>query len=57
MIRIGNKELAGAGIGKRSLAMIAKGGRVIWEAVSSCFGSGTWRGDRPWKGTDSWKNF
>ena len=24
----------------------------IWEAVSSCFGSGLWRAAKPWKGKD-----
>lgn len=28
---------------------------VIWEAVRSCFGSGVWKGDRPWLGKDAWK--
>lgn len=27
----------------------------IWEAVSSCFGSGLWRAAKPWKGKDKWK--
>lgn len=31
--------------------------RVVWQAISSCFGSGYWAGDMPWKGTDAWKGF
>lgn len=27
----------------------------IWEAISSCYGSGVWRGSKPWKGKDKWK--
>lgn len=27
----------------------------IWEAVSSCFGSGLWRAAKSWKGKDKWK--
>ncbi len=27
----------------------------IWEAISSCFGSGIWRPSKPWKGKDKWK--
>ena len=27
----------------------------IWEAVSSCFGSGLWRAAKPWKDKDKWK--
>ena len=28
----------------------------IYNAVRSCFGSGTWMGDKPWLGTDPWRN-
>ena len=27
----------------------------IWEAISSCFGSGKWRPQKPWRGKDKWK--
>lgn len=27
----------------------------IWEAVSSCYGSGLWRSAKPWRGKDKWK--
>lgn len=27
----------------------------IWEAISSCFGSGLWRPKKPWRGKDKWK--
>lgn len=27
----------------------------IWEAVSSCFGSGFWRSKYPWRNRDYWK--
>lgn len=28
----------------------------IWETISSCFGTGVWKPDRPWKGNDTWKH-
>lgn len=34
---------------RRMLMMAAK-------AIRSCFGSGVWRGDKPWIGTDKWKS-
>lgn len=30
--------------------------RTIYNAIRSCFGSGTWLGDKPWLGDDTWKN-
>jgi hypothetical protein len=30
--------------------------RTIYNAVKSFFGSGTWLGYKPWRGTDLWKN-
>jgi hypothetical protein len=27
---------------------------TIHNTVKSCFGSGTWLGDKPWIGTDEW---
>ena len=30
--------------------------RTIYNAIKSCFGSGTWLGDKPWLGDDNWKN-
>jgi len=65
MIKVGNKKAGRFFIGEttnkaRSIGSLYKGAAdsaiKIWEVVSSCFGSGWWRGDRPWKGTDSWKN-
>ena len=45
---------------QQRIGAIYKGANLIWltiyNAVRSCFGSGTWLGDKPWLGTDSWKN-
>jgi hypothetical protein len=30
--------------------------RLAWLAITSCFGSGYWRGDKPWIGSDAWKD-
>lgn len=27
----------------------------IWEAISSCYGSGKWRQQKSWRGKDKWK--
>lgn len=38
------------------ITKIAIGSQAIWEIISSCFGSGVWRSDRPWKSVEKWKN-
>lgn len=65
MINIGKKKVCRFFIGvsankAQSIASLHKGGLPtnvvkIWEAISSCFGSGVWRPSKPWRGKDKWK--
>lgn len=61
IIREGNKSLEGkfkmiyAGVWY-SAVEIYRGARLVWQAISSCFGSGAWLNDKPWLNTDGWKN-
>ena len=45
---------------QKRIGAIYKGSQLVWltiyNTVKRCFGSGTWFGDKPWIGTDSWKN-
>lgn len=45
---------------QRKIGAIYQGSKLIWltiyNAVRSCFGSGSWLGDKLWLGDDTWKN-
>ena len=45
---------------EQSIGAIYKGSQLVWvtiyNAVKSCFGSGTWIKDKPWLDNDFWKN-
>lgn len=55
MIKKGLKDITGVYIGQRAISAVYVGARLVWSAISSCFGSGFWRGDKPWSQTDGWR--
>lgn len=44
----------------KNIGAIYQGSKLVWRtiynAIKSCFGSGTWLGDKPWLGDNLWKN-
>ena len=54
MITKGGKEITAAYVGKRALSALYAGARLVWSAISSCFGLGYWKGNEPWNGLDAW---
>lgn len=55
MICKGDKEMQVRYHGSRVIAAVHKGAKLVWEAVSSCFGSGVWTSCKGWSDTDGWK--
>ena len=45
---------------QKNIGAIYQGTRLVWRtiynAIKSCFGSGTWLGEKLWLGDDLWKN-
>ncbi len=56
MIYKDGKELAARYVGRRAVSAVYYGARLVWEAISSCFGAGYWDDDRPWSDDDAWNN-
>lgn len=56
MIVKGNKELSARYYGARAIAAVYYGAKVVWEAISSCFGAGYWDDDKPWSDDDVWSD-
>lgn len=40
----------------KRISAIYKGARLLWQAIRSCFGSGSWRNDKPWINNEGWRN-
>ena len=56
MIYKEGKELSSIYFGTKAISAVYYGAKLVWEAITSCFGSGYWINNRPWSNTDSWRN-
>lgn len=50
------REVTGITAFDKVIIMVVAAGKVVWELISSCFGSGYWINDRPWINDDAWSN-
>lgn len=56
MIYKSNLEMTARYYGSQAISAVYHGAKLVWEAISSCFGSGYWINDRPWSNDDAWNN-
>lgn len=56
MIIKNGKELSGRYYNNKQISAIYKGIKLVWNAISSCFGAGVWINKYPWKNQDVYRN-
>lgn len=56
MININNHYISAINVGNKTILFVYKGPKLLWEAINSCFGSGTWTGDKVWRNDNTWRN-
>ena len=56
MIQLGDREIAQIFLGNGVVAAIDLGAKLVWTAITSCFGSGWWIDDAPWRDDEAWKD-
>lgn len=56
MIKIYDKEVANVTAFGKVISKIVYKGKIVWELIRSCFGSGYWINNRSWINSDAWKN-
>ena len=50
------KQISAIAIAGKMVATMWYQGKLIYQTILSCFGSGVWIGSKPWIGTDTWKS-
>lgn len=56
MIYKEGKEVTAVYRCKKVVTAIYKKGKLVWQAVRSCFGSGSWNNEKPWSNSEGWNN-
>ena len=51
-----DREIGFVHLGERAISAVFYSANAVWQAVRSCFGSGSWRNDKPWINNEGWKN-
>lgn len=56
MITKGDRGIVAVLACGKAVQAVRKGTRLVWQAITSCFGAGHWRNDRVWRNEDIWRN-
>lgn len=56
MIYKNKQDITAMYYGTKPIIAVYHGGRLVWQAVKSCFGSGYWINDKQWSNIEAWKN-
>lgn len=56
MIYKNGKEITTLSFGTRAIQAVYCGARLVWQAISSCFGGGRWLNVNPWSNGDAYAN-
>lgn len=56
MIVQGNKETTAIYIGTKAVQIVYRGVKLVWQAIRSCFGKGSWDDELPWDDEDTWQD-
>lgn len=51
-----DKEVSALYYMKLSISKVINKTKIIWEIITSCFGTGIWRDEYKWVNTEQWKN-
>lgn len=51
-----DKEISSVYRGNKAIVAIYKGAKLVWTAISSCFGKGYWINADAWDNQDGWQN-
>jgi hypothetical protein len=56
-LHVNNKDITEIFANNKVISTIYKGGKIVWEAIRSCFGSGMWIPKKAWLYKEGWKEF
>jgi hypothetical protein len=56
MLQQNKIEIDGIFKNRKPIQTVYQFGKILWQAVRSCFGSGGWVNEKPWINGEVWKN-
>ena len=56
MIKINNKDITEIFFNNKKISVVYKSGKIIWQAIRSCFASGFWANEKSWLNNEGWNN-